>query len=56
MTPVDDDIKFGMIEAISHLIHRGKQQAVAPSASRTAFRPRLDYKISAHPDLRIHSL
>ncbi len=22
MTEVDDDIKFGMIEAISHLIHR----------------------------------
>ena len=23
MTPVDDEIKYGMIEAISHLIHRG---------------------------------
>jgi hypothetical protein len=28
MTQVDDDIKFGMIEAISHLIHRDYEAIV----------------------------
>jgi predicted unusual protein kinase regulating ubiquinone biosynthesis (AarF/ABC1/UbiB family) len=34
MTQVDDDIKFGMIEAISHLIHRDYEAIVQVSSPR----------------------
>jgi glutamate racemase len=33
MTQVDDDIKFGMIEAVSHLIHRDYEAIVQVSCN-----------------------
>lgn len=36
MTQVDDDIKFGMIEAISHLIHRDYEAIVQVRAGSFA--------------------
>jgi predicted unusual protein kinase regulating ubiquinone biosynthesis (AarF/ABC1/UbiB family) len=37
MTQVDDDIKFGMIEAISHLIHRDYEAIVQVSHHHLTF-------------------
>ncbi len=35
MTQVDDDLKFGMIEAISHLIHRDYEAIVQVRTAST---------------------